>query len=483
MRLNCIIVDDDPVFRHVLKVQVEKERERLNLVCVADSAEAAIEKCNREAIDLIFLDVGLPGMDGFEFIEAMDHPEAVQIILVTGDKNHALDAFEYGITDYLVKPISQQRLQKAIRKAMRNHGATAGQQRPENKLLARLSRYMQSRDMQTLQPVPLRSAKLGYAYPLLSAHYEFGEEENMLKLLEQAEQSGYLRGEFIDTMYVCNTCYNSQLHFRETCPSCHSSNLENEDLVHHFSCAYVGPVSDFYQKSTDSNMVCPKCEKTLNHIGVDYEKPSLIYHCRRCDEQFQNAEIRAKCHNCGADSRVEHLVKQSIKKYQLTKAGKMAGKQENTVNVQLNAPRPEDEDSSLERALKDAVRKKREQGSESCLGQMRIANIADLYDRISAEESNILQNEIEQLLRQAVDINDTVTFINPITARFLFEEKTSGEAKAILKAAAADVHEAIVSNYDDVEVEIQMQVRPVEAGTPARRQLELLTRESGEDDE
>lgn len=88
---------------------------------IAEEFSNAIEaikylNSNGDAIDLIFLDIHMPGFTGFDFIQTIKNPPAV--ILITSDKNFAIEAFEYEcIVDYLVKPLTEDRFLKAIRKA------------------------------------------------------------------------------------------------------------------------------------------------------------------------------------------------------------------------------------------------------------------------------------------------------------------------------------------------------------------------------
>ena len=80
------------------------------------NALQAIKYLNQNEVDLIFLDIHMPDFTGFDFIQTIKNPP--KIILVTSDKNFAIEAFEYEcIVDYLVKPITEDRFQKAIQKA------------------------------------------------------------------------------------------------------------------------------------------------------------------------------------------------------------------------------------------------------------------------------------------------------------------------------------------------------------------------------
>lgn len=481
MKLNCIIVEDNPVFSLMLKEMVQHESSDLMLVGVADSAEEAQELLEANSVDVILLDLGLPGMDGFELIESLKAPEDVQIILITGDSNHALNAFEYGVTDYIVKPISKERLEKAVKKAIRNHENRSKNERPENIIFKKLAEFMVSRNESTLEPIPLRFAKMGYAYPMLTANFDYEGEEKGLEILEEAEKEGLLAGEFVDSMYVCNSCYNSLLHFRETCINCKSSNLEAEDLVHHFSCAYMGPVSDFYVKSESNNMVCPKCEKTLNHIGVDYDKPSLLYSCNNCDQAFQNPNIKGKCHHCGADTRVEHLIKKEIKKYQITAAGKQAASGQFSIDLNNSGGLKEIMDESyLVRYLNKFIEHKKKGDEEGGIAEMHFTNISALYKQIGPEQTDELIKELHQIIVNDTLATDEVIFPNKFTARLLLTEKDIDESKELLNDIAATLHELISDNFDGFEVDISMQVQAVNTDETAQEQINMLNKEAVE---
>ncbi len=113
--MNCIIIDDEEMARAIIAQMVTVHKE-LNLVQEFSNAMQAIKYLNQNDVDLIFLDIHMPDFTGFDFIQTIKNPP--KVILVTSDKNFAIDAFEYEcIVDYLVKPITQERFEKAILKA------------------------------------------------------------------------------------------------------------------------------------------------------------------------------------------------------------------------------------------------------------------------------------------------------------------------------------------------------------------------------
>jgi two-component system, LytTR family, response regulator len=126
--IKALIVDDEPLARRVLREEVEA----LEGVVVAGEAEdgqGALAKIATLKPDLIFLDIQMPGMTGFDVVREFKGGEHVPVFLfVTAFDEHAIRAFEAGAIDYLLKPVSAQRLERAVEKAkrlVRSPGETA----------------------------------------------------------------------------------------------------------------------------------------------------------------------------------------------------------------------------------------------------------------------------------------------------------------------------------------------------------------------
>jgi DNA-binding LytR/AlgR family response regulator len=112
--LNCLIIDDEPLAR----MQIEKYVSRVPFLKLAGSVRNTIAGKNiidNEPIDLIFLDINMPGMNGIEFIKS--HKLFQQVILITAFSAYALDGFEIEATDYLMKPVTFERFKKSAEKA------------------------------------------------------------------------------------------------------------------------------------------------------------------------------------------------------------------------------------------------------------------------------------------------------------------------------------------------------------------------------
>jgi len=115
--INCIIVDDDKVSCKLLEGFVKKNSS-LNLVGVySDSISARNELSKRNDIELVFLDIQMPEMDGFDFIGSIGFP--INIIIVSSSEAYARKAFDMNVVDYLLKPITYSRFCKAIDKLLK----------------------------------------------------------------------------------------------------------------------------------------------------------------------------------------------------------------------------------------------------------------------------------------------------------------------------------------------------------------------------
>ena len=117
--MRCLIVDDDKVQRELI-VGFVRETDSLTLSGSCESAVKAANILNETAIDLILLDIAMPIMSGMEFLKHID--VNAQIILITSKEQHALEAFDYDVTDYLLKPVSYSRFLKAVNKARNQSG-------------------------------------------------------------------------------------------------------------------------------------------------------------------------------------------------------------------------------------------------------------------------------------------------------------------------------------------------------------------------
>lgn len=113
---KTIIIDDERLARTELR-SVLKEYTEIEIIDEAQNGDEGIAKINKLQPDLIFLDINMPGMSGFEMLKKLD--EIPHVIFVTAYDEYAIKAFEVNALDYILKPVDQDRLSEAIEKLKR----------------------------------------------------------------------------------------------------------------------------------------------------------------------------------------------------------------------------------------------------------------------------------------------------------------------------------------------------------------------------
>ena len=116
--MKCIIVDDEPIARKGIKKLVA-QIPPLELLECFNCAETASEYLQTTEVDLIFLDIQMPGINGIEFARSI--PRHTLVIFTTAYLEYALDSYEVDAVDYLVKPIDASKFRKAVDKAITYH--------------------------------------------------------------------------------------------------------------------------------------------------------------------------------------------------------------------------------------------------------------------------------------------------------------------------------------------------------------------------
>ena len=117
-KLRTIIVDDEPVAREILENHLSKIA-AVNIVSQCKNAIEAFNMLNAHDIDLIFLDINMPEISGLSFAKSIN--KKIKVIFTTAYREYAIDGFDLRAVDYLLKPISFERLLQSISKYHHEH--------------------------------------------------------------------------------------------------------------------------------------------------------------------------------------------------------------------------------------------------------------------------------------------------------------------------------------------------------------------------
>jgi two-component system LytT family response regulator len=168
MPLKTLIVDDEPIARRVLREELESI-DGVEVIGEADNGASALHDIAEQRPDLVLLDLQMPAIGGLEMVRRIEHGMHLPVIVVvTAYDQYALQAFEAGAIDYLLKPVGQRRLAEAVERAKRVSGREAAEK------LARLQEVGQEIEQDIADsasgPRPKKIVgKMGDEYFLLNA--------------------------------------------------------------------------------------------------------------------------------------------------------------------------------------------------------------------------------------------------------------------------------------------------------------------------
>lgn len=278
---------------------------------------------------------------------------------------------------------------------------------------------------------------LGYSYPILDMLFDDSTENSIFDILSILQSKGLLEGLFLDKTHSCRNCKSTFLNFKEVCTDCGSVNITKNTIIHHFGCGNMSYESEY--KDGD-NLVCPKCDKLLHHIGVDYDKPSFMFKCNSCNHDFPEANVVATCFNCKSTSDVENLKTLIIYNYQLTALAKSAavfGFQNLFSNIL-------EENLDIlplvffEKNIKFEINRiSRYKKSVSTFALLNISGMENVHTKTISEEKLFL--ELSDIIRGFLRTTDMITMITDSTFAFLLTETESSGADRALERMKQDI--------------------------------------------
>lgn len=336
----------------------------------------------------------------------------------------------------------------------------------------RILRFMYVRDI-PLKCARTSASRYGFEYPLISLLFE-SQDGEIFKVLEFMSGQGLLAGSFFDKAYFCSNCSCAFLNFREECPHCDSANLAVDDLVHHYQCANISPLAKY--KLPNGQLQCPKCNRMLKHIGVDYDKPSLIYNCNKCGYSFQDPHISTICYNCGKHSPPDEVHHRSIYDYTLTSLGKSAALYgldalfKSILDKSLNTI-PLDVFKIMLSLERERIRRYKK--SVSSLAAFYIKDLDRLQVSLGDKAEDIFR-ELSSIVKGVLRSSDITSSVNNSLFFFLLVETPLEGAHTAMTRLREKIIELFSANID-LQVQISTASAPVTEGENVEALARLLT--------
>ena len=349
----------------------------------------------------------------------------------------------------------------------------------EVQVIKKALNYMFTRDLNTLKPLIDINSSIGYCYPVLSVNFDAFEEVKAIELLEWAEKENLIWPDFYDRVYLCSNCKGGHLSFREICPNCDSANIKSEDLVHHFPCGYIGAISDFKNK-VDTVLTCPKCSKNLRHIGVDYDKPSIINHCQNCNDVFQDYLVKAKCVQCKTDTDVQFLVSKNLNIYKLTKKGRNSAvggiyTSDYALNNEIIGTLDFKTFSTMMHYEQE--RTKANPSINSNLVVFYFENIFDLYKLVGKSKEGSLLAEFVTIVRDNITPADFICINNPSIISICVNDVALENAKIMVLKITDMIEELVMNNFNRFDLSVISNVSTLNKDQSFDKQIQSTIKE------
>lgn len=313
-------------------------------------------------------------------------------------------------------------------------------------LQVKILRLLASRQA-TAEPVTTPNNYSGYVYPLLQPIFSV-QDMGPLQILSFLEQQNLLSATLFDRAHFCIHCDSAFLNFKETCVSCGSHDLDVVELVHHFNCGFTADITR-YKTATDA-LLCPKCDKHLRHIGVDYDKPSVVNKCLVCQHVSQDGNVVAKCFNCRSTTEAKFLDIRRINSYKLTSVGLNAayyGLQTYFTNIleselQLLSLREFELFSNIESARISRYGK-----SQSAFAIVRFVGLDKIHVELGSKAKQVF-SELAGIFKAILRETDVITAYNESVFAILMAETSKENADLALGRLKKAVDQLFTENFD-----------------------------------
>lgn len=351
----------------------------------------------------------------------------------------------------------------AINQRIDNLVRTGG--REEGGVELRVLRFMATRNHEFTPQRTVENSD-GFVYPKLTPLLERGSRSGggeLAQVLSVLDERRLLTGEFVMRQHACRNCGSAFLNFEEMCPHCQATDLDADDLVHHFRCAFTGALSEY--KKEEGKLVCPKCDRQLKQIGVDYDKPSVVYTCRRCHEQFQDPDVQTTCYQCEHTNAPEQQMERQVKEYEVTALGEetaIYGLSDSLLSILERESRVLDYATFQLIVESEAARIERYQRSRSSLLLVRVSGLKRLRMELGERSQEVI-GEIATAFDNTLRSSDYLSARDESLYLFLLTETDQDGARRAGERLENNIEGVLGQNLQNPP-ELDVAVQPLRPG-------------------
>lgn len=208
-------------------------------------------------------------------------------------------------------------------------------------------------------------------------------------------------GVLVDRVRLCSDCGSGRLNYIDVCAECHALDISRQPSLHCFTCGHVGPQESFIK---DAVLLCPNCLNRLRHIGSDYDRPMENYRCRSCQAFFVDAEVQARCLDCGLSHTPDKLRVREVRDFRLAEAGRFRCRQEFSERSsrhfgRLNLLGGKDFFDLLNWQIQ--IVRRYSQPAFSVIG-LRFVNLSDTLTRLGEQRGHAFIDSVAERLQESV---------------------------------------------------------------------------------
>ena len=335
-------------------------------------------------------------------------------------------------------------------------------------------RLITSRNKELIPITTIRRTS-GFVYPILEPLFA-KRDTGVIETLEFLESQHLLTAKFVSKAHFCSHCGSAFLNFKESCPDCNEDDLSTDELIHHFKCAYTAEMSEFKQ---GDHLQCPKCERDLRHIGVDYDKPSMVYHCNQCSHTFQDPKIMTSCYNCGRSAEPENQVSKNIQSYTASAIGLNAAEYglEALFTNLLDAELRLYSSHAFEDFFQiEFARIKRYKISSSSLAMLQFKDLDKLYIKLGSRAQEVFA-ELSTIFKAILRQSDVITARNESVFFVIMTETNKQQAERAIERLQEGVV-ALFKNNMDFSPEIIISIEEINENMNLQMTLEKFLEEN-----